>query len=200
MKEGAGRRATTSKEYMRLWALLALLLAATLTAAPAAAGQAGVSPPAAAASPARDVPLDLPVSLDRIRALLAGPPPTPLVGLDDRVLFRVQIVERRKIDELLDLLTFDSGPRVPGGLYGYQQQQNIWSPVNHPLMQPYAVYTGGEFATIAIENVVGRLIGGPIVHAIASARRSRQEEAAHEEVQRALAAFLAAQPPTASKP
>ena len=58
---------------------------------------------------------------------------------------------------------------MPGGLYGYEQQQNMWSSVNHPLMQPYAAYTGGEFATIAIENVVGRLVGGPIVRAVASA-------------------------------
>ena len=142
----------------------------------------------------------LPVSLDRIRALLAEPPSRPLVGVDDRAQFRVQIIERRKIDELLDLLTFDSGPAVPGGLYGYEQQRNMWSPVNHPLMPPYAAYTGGEFATIAIENVIGRLVGGPIVHAIASAHRSRQEEAAHEEVQRALAAFLAAQTPPPAPP
>jgi len=173
---------------------MALLLTASLTAVPAAAGQ--TSPPGQPSA----TTIDLPVSLDRIRALLAEPPPRPLVGLDDRVHFRVEIIERRKIDELLDLLTFDSGPAVPGGLYGYQQQQNMWSSVNHPLMQPYAAYTGGEFATIAIENVIGRLVGGPIVHAVASARRSHQEAAAHEEVQRALAAFLAAQTPPPAPP
>lgn len=171
MKKGAGRRTATSKEYVRLLTLL--LATATLTAAPAWAGQAGASPPAAAASPATGAPLDLPVSLDRIRRLLAELPSTPLVGLDDLVYFRVQIIERRRIDELLDLLTVDSGPRVPGGLYGYQQQQNIWSLVNHPSMQPYAAFSQGELATIAVENVIGRLIGGPIVHAIATARGAR---------------------------
>jgi hypothetical protein len=165
--------------------LLALGLTAFLASAPAFA-QDGQAPPQAS-SP--DDSSKLPVSLDRIKQALEQPPAEPLRGLDERPHFRVQIQERQKIEELLGTLKFDSGPAVPGGLYGYQQQQSIWPKVDNPLVQPYAAFNQGQLATILIENLLEQYFGPKMIKGIADASRARAEEAAREEVQRALAEF-----------
>ena len=134
----------------------------------------------------------LPVSLDRIKKALAEPPARPLRGLDEVPHFRVEIQERQKIDELLDTLKFDSGPAVPGGLYGYEQQQLAFPKTSDPLMQPYAAFNQGELLTVAIENLLAQYVGPKMLHGIAEASRQRAEQAAREEVQRALAEFCSA--------
>jgi hypothetical protein len=137
---------------------------------------------------------DLPVSLDRIREGLKRPD-SPLLHTNELPAdFRIDIVEQRKIDELLKHLDVKSGPAPAGGLYGYDQQRRLFNPTDQPLMQPYAAFSGGELITIALENVIGRYLGGRIVDAISSAQKTRAERAAQEEVDREIAAYCAARP------
>jgi len=140
--------------------------------------------------------LNLPVSVNRIRQALAQPaePLKGLKGLDETPTFRVEVRERMKIDELLQSLNFKSGPPVPGGLYGYEQQRLLNPPVNNPLAQPYAAFNQGELMTILVENLVGRYLAGRAMSAITSAERARAEAAAKDEVSHAIAEYCAAQP------
>lgn len=181
--------------------LTAVVVTAMLTAAPLLAQQ----PPAASTSadtssrPADGQPPagTPPTSLDRIRKELEAPPAKPLRGLDDTPTFSVEIQETQRFHELIKELKFDSGPAVPGGLYGFEQQQVTFPKTQYPLMQPYAAFSQGELLTVAIENLLGRYLAGPIVESIQGARRARAEAEARQEVRRALAAFWASQ---AAKP
>ena len=165
---------------MRLW-VLALGLVLSGTPGLAQSGQSSTQGDDAS----------LPVSLDHIKKALAQPPAQPLRGLDEVPHFRVEIQERQKIDDLLDTLKFDSGPAVPGGLYGYEQQQLAFPKTSDPLMQPFAAFNQGELLTVAIENLLAQYIGPKMLRNMADASRQRAEQAAREEVQRALAEFCA---------
>jgi hypothetical protein len=136
------------------------------------------------------------VSVNRIRQALAQPaePLKGLKGLDETPTFRVEIRERMKIDELLQSLNFKSGPPVPGGLYGYEQQRLLFPSVDNPLVQPYAAFSAGELMTILVENLVGRYLAGRAWQSITAAERARAEAAAKEEVSHAIAEYCAAQP------
>ncbi len=169
--------------------LLALLVTGILTSAPAFAQAVQASPPKDA------VQSNLPVSLDKIKEALDQPAPAELLrGLDERPHFRVEIRERQKIEELLESLKFDSGPALPGGIYGHEQQQNLWPKVSNPLAQPYAAFNQGQLLTIALENLFARFLGGRMLNSIAEGSRTRAEQEAREEVARTLAEFLAANP------
>lgn len=167
--------------------LQALILTGILVASPLFA-QPGQSPtPSSSADDGQPAPL--PVSLTRIRQALEQAPAEPLHGLDESPHFRVQIRERQRIETLLQSLNFNSGPPVPGGLYAYQQQQVVFPPVQYPMMQPYSAFTQGQLTTIAIENVLEQYIGPRALKEIAAASRDTAEEAARDEVRRALARF-----------
>jgi hypothetical protein len=176
--------------------LVPVVLAAALAAVPAAAQDPPVSSPGTPTSSAEDAPAkgDLPVSLDRIReGLKKGD--SPLVRPNELPAdFRLEIVEQQKIDELLKKLDFKSGPAPAGGLYGYEQQRRLFNPTDRPLQQPYAAFNGGELITIALENLIARYLGGPLVNAVSAAERNRAERAAREEVDRQIAAYCAARP------
>jgi hypothetical protein len=105
--------------------------------------------------------------------------------------FVVFVQEQAHIDELMKKLDFKSGPAPGGGLYGYEQQRRLFNPVQRPLQQPYAAYSGGEFITIAIQNLLGRYLGGRLVDAVGTYERSRAEAQAREEVDRAVAEYCA---------
>jgi hypothetical protein len=153
--------------------------------------------PADKAGEKSDAPsLQLPVSVNRIRQALAQPaePLRGLKGLDETPTFRVEVRERMKIEELLQSLNFKSGPPVPGGLYGYEQQRQLFPSVDNPLVQPYAAFNQGELLTILVENLVGRYLAGRAMSAISAADRARAEAAAREEVSHAIAEYCAAQP------
>src|SRR5262245_5907752 len=118
--------------------------------------------PASAAEP-KDSDQGLPVSLDKIKDALKQPPSAlTLRSLDEVPTFRVQIMERQKIEELLATLFLKSTPGpfggyVPGGgLYGYEMQRQMFPAVDNPLRQPYSAFSGGELLTILIENLVSR--------------------------------------------
>jgi len=181
---------------------------ATVTALPAQA-QPAAAPPV---SPAEESPsasqaanasktepqttpeLNLPVSLDKIREGLQQKPRLSLRTLDERPTFRVQILERQKIEELLATLNFKSGPTPAGGVYMYEQQRQMFNPVDRPLMQPYAAFNTGQLLTILIENLMGKYLGGKAVNAVSKMERERAEANAKEEVRAAVAQYCNAQP------
>jgi hypothetical protein len=181
--------------YMRL---LSLLVAAILTSTPAA-GHAQLRTPSSSPSESTPAPAPegtspvLPVSIDHIRDALSRPTDSSLLRITELpVDFRITIVEQRKIDEMLSKLDFKGGPVPAGGLYAFEQQQRLFRPTDRPLMQPYAAYNGGQFMTIALENLLGKYLGGPLVNAVAGAARMHAEREAREEVDRAIADYCAA--------
>jgi hypothetical protein len=190
--------------------LLALLFTATLAASPVLAQPATPPPVSPAEEPAsagqdtkstaepqtddKKPALNLPVSLDNIREGLERTPALSLRALDERPTFRVQILERQKIEELLASLNFKAGPTPAGGVYMYEQQRQMFNPVDRPLMQPYAAFSTGELLTILIENLIGKYLGGKALDAVSKMERARAEANAREEVRAAVAQYCNAQP------
>jgi hypothetical protein len=181
--------------------LMLLLVTAILAAPPLAlARQEASSPRQPSASTTQDgsqgpaPQFDLPVSLDKIKEGLQQTPTLSLRTLDERPTFRVQILERQKIQELLATLDFKAGPTPAGGIYWNEVQRQMWPSVANPLNQPYAAFNQGELLTILIENLVGKYLAGKAVNAITAAERSRAEAAAKEEVQQAIRDYCTAQP------
>jgi hypothetical protein len=135
------------------------------------------------------------VSLEKIKDALKQPAPLlSLRTIDERPTFRIQILERMKIEELLATLNFKTGPAPAGGLYGYEQQRQMFPAVDNPLRQPYAAFNQGELLTILIENLARHYLGGRLLNAVSNAERTHAESAAREEVKRTIAEYCAAQP------
>jgi len=178
--------------------LMALLFTAILTASPAPAEQpqpsAAPESPSAEQDKTKDQGPGLPVSVAKIREALEQTPAISLRALDERPTFRIQILERQKIEELLSSLNFKAGPVPAGGVYMYEQQRQMFNPVDHPLMQPFAAFSQGELLTILIENLVGKYLGGKAMDAISKSERARAEAAAREEVRVAVDQYCNAQP------
>jgi hypothetical protein len=183
--------------FMRL---TALLLTVCLGAAPVSAQQADPSSPAANPSPQADAKStpDLPVSLDKIRDALERPaaPGQLLRALDNgkQPDFRVEIREKRKLDELIATLDFKSGPTPAGGVYAFEQQRMLFPPVDNPLAQPYAAFSQGQLLTILVENLVGKYLAEKAVSAVTKAVRERAEAEARREVEEAIAEYCASKP------
>lgn len=185
--------------------LVTLVVAAILAAGPVQAQSTGPSPrdveqsgsqdAARSGDASPDVKVDLPVSLDHIReALRKAPDQSLLRAAELPADFRVLILEQQRINEIMSKLDFKSSPAPAGGLYAYEQQRRLFNPTERPLMQPYAAFSGGEFLTIALENLIGKYLGGRLVNAVSAAGRERAERAAREEVDRAIADYCAARP------
>ena len=183
--------------------LMALLFTAILTASPARAQQ----PPPSAAPESSSVEQDttqkqestnarpsLPFSVAKIRQALEQTPAISLRTIDERPTFRIQILERQKIEELLASLNFKAGPVPAGGVYMYEQQRQMFNAVDHPLMQPFAAFNQGELLTILIENLVGKYLGGRAIGAISKAERAHAEADAREDVRVAVEHYCNAQP------
>jgi hypothetical protein len=171
--------------------LLLLLLTSTLMGAPAAAQD---GKPSSATTSAEDAATQgLPVSLDRIREGLAtGSPKLSLSALEKPPDFKVEVQERRALEEILSALDFKTGPVPAGGLYAYEQQRQLFSPVDRPLAQPYAAFSAGEAITIAIENLVGRYLAGRLAETASNAERAKAEAAARRDVAGAIEKYCAA--------
>jgi hypothetical protein len=140
---------------------------------------------------------DLPVSLDRIRAgLKRQATDSILKRVEIPPDFRVQIYEQQRIDDMLSKLDFShlKAPAPAGGLYGYEQQQRLFNPVDRPLAQPYAAFSGGELITVAIENLIARYLGSRVLNGVSEADRARAERAARKEIDKAIADYCAARP------
>ena len=173
--------------------LLALLCTAILTASPAGAQQTASSTPAEPSTPAQDGP-KFSVSVAKIREALGTAPPVSLWTIDERPTFRVQILERQKIEELLATLNFKTGPIPAGGLYMAEQQRVMFPSVDNPLRQPLAAFNQPELLTILIENLVGKYLAGKALHGMSAAERARAEAAARDEVRTAVSQYCSAQP------
>ena len=177
--------------------LSCLLFTAILIAAPARAqGTAASAKPEQSAEvgrPAESAP-NLPVSLEKIKEALEQTPVLSFRTLDERPTFRIQILERRHIEELLATLNFKAGPTPAGGVYWNELQRQMFPAVDNPLRQPYSAFGQGELLTILIENLVGKYLAGKAVNAISKAERSHAESAAKEEVRQAVQSYCAAQP------
>ena len=174
--------------------LILLLVTAIGLGAPAWAQEtAASSPDAGKASQAEDAGAQqLPVSLNRIREGLKKPPDQTLLHTYDmKPDFSVQIQEQAHIDELMSKLDFKSGPAPAGGLYGYEQQRRLFNPTDRPLQQPYAAFSGGEFITIAIENLIRRYVSDRLTSAVSTAVRGHAEAEARKEVDQAVADYCA---------
>lgn len=200
--------------------LIPLLFALTVAVPPALAQDGQASSPQPPASVQQDSPKaatkdqgpakdpetkdqepGLPVSLDKIKDALQQPPSAlTLRSLDETPTFRMQILEKQKIEELLATLFLKTTPgpfggyTPGGGLYGFEQQRQMFPAVDNPLRQPYAAFSGGELLTILIQNLVGRYLAGRAMDAISNAERTRAEAAAKEEVRNAVIQYCAAQP------
>ena len=186
---------------INLMRLLAVLFTVIVAVPPAHAQDTQASSSQPPASAAKDsAQSNLPVSLDKIKEALKQPPALSLRSLDETPTFRMQILERQKIEELLATLFLKSTPgpfggyTPGGGLYGFEQQRQMFPAVDNPLRQPYAAFSGGELLTILIENLVGRYLGGRAIDAVSGAERARAEAAAKEEVRNAVTQYCAAQP------
>lgn len=168
-----------------------LVLLAALAAAPAAGSQ---DPAAGSQGPPAPEPLNLPVSLDKIKEALEQKPVLSLRTIDERPTFRIEIFERQRIEELLATLNFKAGPTPAGGIYWNEIQRQMFPAVDNPLRQPYSAFGPGELLTILVENLAGRYLGGKAINAVSKAERSRAESAAKQEVRQAVEAYCAAQP------
>jgi hypothetical protein len=135
------------------------------------------------------------VSIDKIREALEQPAPAmSLRTLDERPMFRIQIQERMKIDELLASLNFKTSPAPGGGLYGFEQQRQMFPAVDNPLRQPYAAFNQPELLTILVENLVGSYLADKAGNAISNAERMHAEANAREDVRAAVEQYCSAQP------
>jgi len=179
---------------------LILLVFATLILVPHAAIFAqATSSPAAPSSSAEDnvssASTDLPVSVERIREELLKTPVKPLIrGLNEQPTFTSGVEERLTLEDFFRPEDFAVGPVPPGGLYAYEMQQVVSNPVSRPLAQPYAAFSGGELATIAIENLIFKYLGSRLTRAFANSREAAAQAAAEAEVAGAIAEYCAAQP------
>ena len=183
--------------------LLLLLLTAILTAAPAAAQQTPASQ--AVDGTTGQAPKDQatqdqgpgsasPVSLTKIREALETTPIVSLRTLDETPTFRVQILERQKLDELLATLNVKAGPIPAGGVNMAEQNRVMFPWVDNPLRQPLAAFNQGELLTILLENLAGKYLIGKSLAAISNAERAHALAEAREEVRTAVAQYCGAQP------
>jgi hypothetical protein len=172
--------------------LLVLLFAASLVAGSARA-QEGFGQSAAHDPPDH---FNLPVSVPKIRAALmeAEMPLLSLRTLEERPTFRVEILERQRIDELVASMDFKTTRAQAGGLYWEEVWRQMWPSVDNPLVQPYAAYSQSELLTIATEVVAGSYLIHEAANAMRKYARANAESAARDEVRQAILDFCAAQP------
>jgi hypothetical protein len=117
-----------------------------------------------------------------------------LKRVEDTPTFRIEILERRKVEELLSTLDFKSGPKPPGGVYAYEQQRMLFPAVDNPLAQPYAAFSPGELAVVTAESLAGNMGARYVAKALKNAFRSYQVEAARAEVEKAIAEYCSSKP------
>jgi hypothetical protein len=182
--------------------LPALLFTAILLASPAAAQSPASSsrPEKPEIEDSQDPPatkpdeLNLPVSVSKIREALETTPLLSLRTIDERPVFRIQIQERQRLEELLATLNFKAGPVPAGGVYMAEQNRIMFPSGDNPLRQPLAAFNQPELLTILIENLMGKYLGGKAMNAISKSERARAEATARDEVRAAVAQYCSAQP------
>ena len=173
--------------------LIFLLFAAMLASVPAVAQSSQASPPA---STPQDAPSGaLPVSIERIRELLArAPAESVLLGLDRQPDFKITVEERRFLKDILESLDVKAGPAPAGGLYAYEMQQQVWNTRNSPLVRPYAAFTSGELAQVSLTSILGALVTRYLTNAVMNLSRTEAENLAREDVRRAIEEYCSGRP------
>ena len=179
---------------MRLGLLMvmSIALAATVAAGPQQPSTAGTG-----SSSRADDQSNLPVSVERIRQALSEIREGKTL-LDDanrqRPDFKVTVEEGLAVEKYLKFENLNVPAPPPGGIYAYELQRQFNNSVDNPLTQPYAAFSGAQFATLAIEGVVGYLLGNMISSGVSSAARAKAESAARTEVARAIAEYCGSRP------
>ena len=141
----------------------------------------------------------LTISVERIRELLQDPAPLQQ-SLEKQPTFRIRIEERDKfiqfLSKTLSLDPPDRRPPPPGGIYAYEQQRIALAAIDRSgtRMEPYAVFSGPELITLALEGLAAKYLGGRALDAVSDFERARAEAAAREEVTRTIRQYCAAQP------
>jgi len=173
--------------------LILLLVAAMAAGAPPPVPPDQASPEV---STPQDAPaLDLPVSIDRIRGLLAQVPAESLLrGLDRRPDFAITVEERRFLKDILETLDVKTPPAPPGGLYGYETQRQMWNTRNSPLERPYAAFTSGELAQVSLTSIVSALATRYLTNGVRNVSRTEAEALARADVRRAIDDYCSAHP------
>jgi hypothetical protein len=161
---------------------LIVLVLATLGSAPQqpSAGPDGGAERAAADAIEADSQGDLPGSVDRVQRALSRPPAIDVNG--ERPVFRVEVLSKKLTIE--DILGPDylKGP-VPRAGMTHQEFLDMVTPKDY---QGYAPYTNGEGATIAATSFALKWALQKAVHKYETAKQGREQEAAREEVRKAL--------------
>jgi hypothetical protein len=135
-------------------------------------------------------------SLERIRALLKKDPESVLLRQADLpTIYKIQIIEQQKLDELLSKLEIGNpGPRPWGGNALYEQSWRLFNPVDNPLMQPYAVFSPGELVDVSLKTLLFHFLGKGALKGVDALRDKVRESAAQREVDLAIAQFCEKRP------
>jgi hypothetical protein len=124
--------------------LVSLLIAALVAAVPVGAQE--TKPASPVETPKEPAPLNLPISLEKIREGLLQPfPAEPLKGLipSEMPTFHVNITEQQKLEDLLAKIKFETpGPQVAVGIYAYEHQQRLFPRLANQCVQRYGESTG----------------------------------------------------------
>lgn len=164
--------------------MITLLVLATLGSAPqqpSGGPDSGAEPErAAAATSEPDSQGDLPASVDRVQRALSRPPAIDVNG--EAPVFRVEVLSKKLTIE--DILGPDylKGP-VPRAGMTHQEFLDMVTPKDY---QGYAPYTNGEGMTIAATSFALKWALQKAMHKDQTAREGREQEAAREEVRKAL--------------
>ena len=152
----------------------ALLLLASLAGAPQQpAGSEPQSPPP---PPASGEPVELPVSLSKIKTAIAR---RPIIRTEDaRPVFRVEVIAKKM--SIFDILgpDFLIGP-VPYGGMTHQEFLNMVTPVEY---RGYSMFTNREGLTVAATSLAMQWALMKAVDKLKEARTERAKEAARKEV------------------
>jgi hypothetical protein len=163
---------------------LIVLVLATLGSAPQqpSPGPGGGAEPERAAADGieADSQGDLPVSVDRVQRALSRPPAIDVNG--EAPVFRVEVLSKKLTIE--DILGPDylKGP-VPRAGMTHQEFLDMVTPKDY---QGYAPYTNGEGMTIAATSFALKWALQKAMHKYETAKEGREQEAAKEEVRKAL--------------
>ena len=124
------------------------------------------------------------------RGCQRGRPRSCLSALEKPPDFKVEVQERRVIEDILATLDFKTGPVPAGGVYALEQQQRLFNPVDRPLAQPLATFCsrGGDYDRDRKPD--WQVLGGRLAEAVSGAERAKAEAAARRDVAGAIEKYM----------
>ncbi len=141
----------------------ALLLALLLSPA-----RVRAQPAQSARGPAERTPLNLPISVEKIREALARPVPR------------------------WRLRGFTTAGAPTFHVHVTEQFTRLFPPIDHPRVQPYGAFSTAEVLTLGAEALIEKYIAATMADALDAALQERAEREARDDVARARAAAAAA--------